>query len=111
MLRNDFEKKISRQLKKRKKITFTYEGERLDYIIHGRYLPDFVIELSAGKYYLELKGYLRPEDKRKLAAVKKQHAEKDLRILFYRYNSKDIKWAEKLGFKYAISKIPKEWLE
>lgn len=58
---------------------------------------------------MECKGYLRPEDKRKLIAVKKQHPEMDLRLLFYSENKKNIKWAIKNGFKYAIEKIPKEW--
>jgi hypothetical protein len=59
--------------------------------------------------YVECKGYLRPEHKAKMVAVKKQHPEIDLRILFYASNQKNIRWAEKNGFRYAISKIPKEW--
>jgi hypothetical protein len=46
-----------------------------------------------------------------MIAVKKQHPEKDIRLLFYRANKAYIKWAEKHGFVYAIEKIPSEWLQ
>jgi hypothetical protein len=45
-----------------------------------------------------------------MVAVKKLNPNIDLRILFYSLNKKNIKWAEKNGIRYAISKIPKEWL-
>jgi hypothetical protein len=46
-----------------------------------------------------------------MVAVKKLHPEIDLRILFYADNKKNFKWAEKNGIKYAVSTIPKEWLD
>jgi predicted nuclease of restriction endonuclease-like RecB superfamily len=107
-LKNRFEIKIHRQLK-RAKIKFKYESERLPYILARHYCPDFVIDTKLGKIYIETKGYLRPEHKSKMVAVKKQHPEKDIRILFYSRKAKDIKWAEKHGFKYAVDKIPEEW--
>lgn len=110
MLRNPFEKKISQQLK-RKKIKFENETERIPYFIKGDYIPDFILHIGLSKVYVECKGYLRREDKRKLTAVVKQHPEIDLRILFYRHNAKDIKWAEKMGLKYAISNLPKDWFD
>lgn len=108
-LRNKFETKIYRQLKKAG-VCFGYETERLTYLLTGYYLPDFVIQTPLGKVYIETKGYLRPEHKRKMVAVKKLHPEIDLRILFYAHRDKNIKWAEKNGIKYAVSTIPKEWL-
>jgi len=110
-LRNKFELKIDKQLKKAK-VKYEYEPSwgRLAYVLAGHYLPDFVISTSAGRVYIEAKGYLRPEHKRKMVAVKKQHPEIDLRILFYAHNDKYIKWADKNGFRYAISSIPKDWL-
>jgi len=109
-VRNKFEKSIARQLK-RAKVEFKYESCRIPYIIAGHYIPDFTINTSTGLLYIECKGYFRPEAKRKILAVKKQHPEIDLRILFYALNKRYIKWAEKNGIKYAISKIPKEWLD
>ena len=109
-LRNKFEKKIHKQLR-RAKANFKYESERIPYVLARHYIPDFVLETPNGKVYVECKGYLRPEHKAKMIAVKKLNPNIDLRILFYSANKKNIKWAEKNGFKYAISMIPKEWLE
>lgn len=60
--------------------------------------------------YIETKGYFRPEAKRKLVAVKKLHPAIDIRILFYAYKPKDIRWAERNGFVWAVETIPQEWL-
>lgn len=106
--KNKFETRTHRQLT-RAKIKFKYESERLPYILARHYVPDFVIETKLGKIYLETKGYLRPEHRAKMVAVKKQHPEKDIRILFYSRKARDIKWAEKHGFRYAIDTIPREW--
>ena len=107
--RNKFEKRIESVLKKAK-VKFTYESEKLPYVIAGHYIPDFIITTKSGKIYLETKGHFRPEAKRKMAAVKRQHPEIDLRILFYSYKKKDIAWAVKNGIKYAVENIPEEWL-
>lgn len=107
--RNLFEKRIHNQLK-RKKIKFSYEAERIPYVLARHYVPDFIISTKLGKVYVECKGYLRPEDKSKLRAVKKQHPEIDLRILFYEERKSNIRWAERNGFVYAIGTIPSEWV-
>jgi|ERR1051326_955648 hypothetical protein len=108
--RNKFEKKLYGQLK-RARAVFSYEGKKFPYVLAKHYTPDFCIKTILGMVYIESKGYLRPEDKAKLVAVKRQHPEIDLRIVFYSENKKYIKWAEKHGFKYAINRIPKEWLD
>lgn len=109
-VKNKFEKKIY-SLLKRKKIKFKYEGVKIPYVLAGHYNPDFIITTSTGTVYIETKGYLRPEHKRKMAAVKRQHPELDIRILFYARKAKDIKWAEKCGFIWAVETIPEEWLK
>lgn len=109
-LRNKFEKKIYAQLR-RKRANFEYERDKFPYVLASHYIPDFTVHTGFGKLYIETKGYLRPEDKRKLVAVKKQHPEIDLRIVFYADNKKNIKWAEKNGFRWSIGTIPKEWLD
>jgi len=108
--RNKFETKIYTQLR-RAKVDFKYEEERIAYILARHYLPDFIISTPLGKIYIECKGYLRQEDKAKLAAVKRQHPDKDLRIVFYEKRIKQIKWAERQGIRYAIGKIPIEWIQ
>lgn len=108
-LKNKFEEKIFRQLK-RAKLKPKYESEKLPYLLSGHYTPDFVYETSTGKVYIETKGYLRPEHKRKMVAVKKLHPALDIRIVFYANKRKDIRWAEKNGFAWCVDTIPKEWL-
>ena len=104
--RNKFEERTLKHLK-RAKVEFSYESERIPYTIYGTYTPDFYIN---GSWLLECKGHFRREDKRKLAAVKHCNPTLDIRILFYSYNARHIKWAVKHGFPYAIETIPTEWL-
>lgn len=106
--RNKFEQKLYDSLTKTK-VPFTYEAEKIPYVLAGHYIPDFIIHTSLGKVYVEAKGYFRPEAKRKMVAVKKQHPELDLRIVFYNKTQANIRWAERYGFKYSFVTIPKEW--
>lgn len=108
--RNKFEQRINTSLR-RAKIKYKYESEKIAYILACHYIPDFIIDTPTGKLYLECKGYLRPEDKRKLRAVKKQHPEMDIRLLFYAEKAEYVKWCVKNGFRYAFEKIPKDWLD
>lgn len=108
-LKNKFEGKIFEALEK-KRVRFKYEGKRLPYLIAGHYLPDFPIELPTGDWiYLETKGYFRPDAKRKLVAVKKLNPTIDIRLIFYAHREKDIRWAERYGFKWCVQEIPDEW--
>lgn len=109
LTRNKFEKKIEKQLKK-SKLPFKYESEKIPYVIAGHYIPDFTIDTSSGKIYIETKGHFRPEAKRKMAAVRRLNPQFDIRLVFYSRKLKDIRWAEKHGFKWAIGSIPEDWL-
>lgn len=80
------------------------------YTYSGHYTPDFVLTTKLGKIYIEAKGYFRPEDKRKIVAVKRCNPHLDIRLVFYSHNKTNVRWAEKYGFPYAIQDIPKEWL-
>ena len=81
------------------------------------YKPDFIL---GNDIAIEIKGWLRPEDRTKLVAVKQQWPGLDLRIVFLRGTDK-IKesksgmtfgqWATKNGFKWAESTIPKSWID
>jgi predicted nuclease of restriction endonuclease-like RecB superfamily len=112
-VRNKFELRINKELRKTK-LDYGYETERIPYILAKHYVPDFILETELGKVYVECKGYLRPEDKTKLAAVKKQHPELDIRIVFYgdrtAREKQQIKWAIRKGFRYAVHAIPEEWI-
>ncbi len=108
-MRNKFEQKIGRQLKKAK-VKFEYEGTRIPYLLARYYIPDFILSTSRGKVYIECKGYFRPEAKAKMVAVKKLNPQLDIRILFYASNKTSIKWANKHGFRWAVGEIPTDWL-
>lgn len=108
--RNKFETNVYRYLKRRR-IRFEYEPIRIPYILCRHYIPDFVISTPMGKIYVECKGYLRPEDRTKMVAVKRLNPNLDIRILFYADVPKQTKWAEKVGFRYAVGEIPHEWLK
>lgn len=109
--RNKFETRIHKQLKKQKKIKVAYETVKIPYVIEGNYIPDFILTSNTKTIYLETKGHFRPEAKRKMVAVKKLHPSLDIRIVFYSKKLRDIRWAEKNGFPYAIGDVPQEWLE
>ena len=122
--RNKFEQVTGDKLNERN-ISFNYESERLDYTVSGKYIPDFIIQTNRGKtLYIETKGNGRSFDaasRRKLIAVKLQHPDKDIRIVFYSDGAfgakrkdgtrlRQSEWADKNGFKYSIRSIPDEWL-
>ncbi len=101
-----------------------YESTKLDYTVSGRYLVDFeILTATSKKIYIETKGNGLSFDghvKRKLIAVKQQHPEIDLRIVFYSDGKcgpkrkdgtfmRQSDWATKYGFKWAIKTIPEEW--
>ena len=108
--RNKFEESVRLHLR-RNRVTFKYESERIPYIIARHYIPDFIIITPLGRIYIECKGYLRPDDRVKMAAVKRLNPKLDIRILFFEEKPKQIKWAERVGFRYAIGTIPDEWLK
>lgn len=96
-----------------------YEPEEIEYTLKKTYIPDFVIEFKDGrKLYIEAKGFLRPEDRAKLLAVKAQHPDMDIRIIFERDNklsrtsrTRYSDWATKSGFPFSIGSVPREWFE
>ena len=115
MSRSGFEDRIKKKLTKAK-VKFGYETESFSYVLEHKYIPDFII----GDIYIEAKGYLRPSDRKKLIAVKKQYPDLDLRLWFMQdgyLNNKTkatsySKWAERNGFPYHIGEqLPKDWID
>lgn len=111
-------KQLDKMLK-RSKATLSYESEKIPFTVikHKNYTPDFVITFPDGhKRYIEIKGYLRPDDRAKMKMVKDQHPDMDLRIVFQKDNKLNAKsntlystWARKLGIPYSVGKVPTEW--
>jgi len=96
-------------------IPYTYESEKIDYVIEARYIPDFIV----GDIYLETKGFFKPADRKKMLAVKKCNPNLDIRLVFqapYNKINKNSKttysmWADKHGFPWCpYYAIPREWL-
>ena len=99
--------------------TVEYETEKLEYTEVKQYTPDFIITKRDGtKIYVESKGYFPYPERAKMLAVKEQHPDLDIRIVYYRDNpsqlgrgskSRPSDWALKHGFQYAVGSIPKDW--
>ena len=82
------------------------------------YIPDFLITPKTGEpFFLEVKGWFRPEDRTKMKLVKRSNPDLDIRLLFTsdsrlypgsetRYSD----WCTLNGFPFCFKEIPKEWL-
>ena len=115
-----------------KGIPFTYEQETIIYVRPVRsgictdcgnksvgkrsvYTPDFRLP---GAVFVESKGRFTGTDRAKLASVRSQHPDLDLRLLFAQDNwttklhkQRYSEWATKHGFIWAVGKrIPDAWL-
>ena len=60
-------------------VSYQYESERVPYTIQHNYTPDFALP---NHVLLETKGYWDAADRRKIAAVKKDNPDLDLRMVF-----------------------------
>lgn len=78
------------------------------------YTPDFFLRNGV---VVECKGRFTPDDRKKILAMKEQHPDIDLRLVFEFDNklSKKSKtrystWCDQKGIEYAFLKIPKRWM-
>lgn len=114
--RSAFEGRIARDLTERG-VPFKYEAKQIFYSQPSSYVTDFSLPLGV---LVEVKGYLRPTDRRKLLEVKRQYPELDIRLVFQRArnklsgaSSKGLtygQWATRHGFLWAEGTIPDEWI-
>ena len=130
--RSGFEEMIAKAFGRRK-ISFRYESTTLKYETppvpakSHKYTPDFIFKAKDGhKIYVEAKGYLKPDCRKKMALVKKDNPDLDIRFLFMDgsrplvtkkkrgkakdgsiYRSKSYgEWAEQAGFPWAQGSDP-----
>ena len=119
--RSGLEVTIAEELR-RLNIPFSYETERLSYIVPSRsakYTPDFILPKVDGVWYLETKGLWTVGSRMKHVLIKKQLPQIDLRFLFQNANAKLYKGSKtsyadfciKNGFEWAHKRIPSEWIE
>ncbi|MEE9302686.1 MAG: hypothetical protein V3U84_02765 [Thiotrichaceae bacterium] len=102
-------------------VLWLYEPEKFKWTPPDRnYTVDFkVMRRDQSFFYVEFKGYLRPQDKRKMRAIRKQYPDLDIRFVFMDAKKKINKtsktsygqWAERHGYQWAEGTIPEAWLE
>ena len=97
-------------------VKYEYESTKVPYQIQHNYTPDFLLPNGI---YLECKGYWEPADRRKIKAVKQQHPDLDLRMVFqspFNKISKGskttyAKWCEKNNIPWtSFANTPIDWL-
>ena len=115
MYRSGLEEKVA-DLLSSLKVKYEYETKKLAYVLECNYIPDFLLPNGV---FLEVKGRLTSEDRRKMIAVKKSNPELDIRFVFQAPFNKIYKgskttyakWAEQKGFPWcAYHSIPQTWL-
>tara|TARA_R100000781_G_scaffold32462_3_gene23687 strand:+ start:2236 stop:2583 length:348 start_codon:yes stop_codon:yes gene_type:complete len=113
-MRSGLEEQVAKLLDELK-IDYTYETDKVKYVIESNYIPDFKV----GNIYLETKGYFKAADRRKMLAVKKGNPDLDIRLVFQAPHNKISKkskttyamWATKHGFPWCPHyAIPIDWL-
>lgn len=99
-------------------VPYEYETLKIKYVKPEKthtYTPDFVLNNGI---IIETKGRWTAEDRQKMALVKKQHPELDIRMVFSNSKAKISKvskttygmYCEKLGIPFADKTIPEEWI-
>ena len=99
-------------------VPFEYEETVLPYEVPSRlakYTPDFVLENGI---IIETKGRWVTADRQKMALIKEQHPDLDIRMVFSRSSTRISKtskttygdWCRKHGFPFADKLPPLEWL-
>jgi len=115
-LKSSFEETVAAQLEQLG-FSVLYETKYIRYTQPAKQRK-YLIDFDLGAFYVEVKGYLEPEDRKKLIWVK-QYADKEIRILFQNASLPIYKgskttygeWADKNGFKWAEGAIPQDWID
>jgi hypothetical protein len=112
--RSAFEHDIAKSLDARG-IAWEYETVEIEWLPKAKkYVPDFI--LSNG-VIVECKGKFDADDRAKHLAVREQHPEYDIRLLFQNAHNKLRKgakmtyaeWCDKHGIEWAHKHLPREW--
>lgn len=111
--RSHFEDDFETNLRDRG-IGVVYEPIKLQYVLHKTYTPDWRLDNGI---YIETKGLLDSETRRKMLAVKEQNPDVEIRFAFmnasrpiYRGSKTTYgDWATKNGFKWCERVIPDDW--
>lgn len=115
--RSGLEVSVARYMEERG-IEFGYEAVTLPYVKparNSRYSPDYVLPNGI---IIETKGRFEVADRQKMALVKEQHPDLDIRFVFTNPNARISKtsktsygkWCRHHGFPFAKGLPPEEWL-
>ena len=114
--RSGFERNVRADLDRRG-VSYEYESATIPWVEEHNYTPDIVLPNGI---HIELKGYLDRDSRRLILAVRKQHPEIDLRLVFMNADTKISKkpssqtygqWATRHDVPYENGFIPDEWIE
>lgn len=103
--KSKFEKRFA-DLLESNDIQFKYEAAKLPYVTSHTYNPDFQI---APGVFLETKGYWRAADRAKILAVKKQHPDKTI-IMVFQDPNKTISKVSKTSYAEWATKNDIQWI-
>lgn len=115
--RSGLEQKVGAYLDERG-VAFSFEETTLPYSVPARparYTPDFILPNGI---IIETKGRWVTADRQKMALVKEQHPDLDIRMVFSRASNRISKtskttyamWCKKHGFPFADKFPPEAWL-
>ena len=115
--RSGLERVVAEYLKQNQK-NLRYEDLKIEWkdLRYRTYTPDFILDNGI---IVETKGIFDNEDRRKHLAVRGQHPELDIRLVFSNAKSKLYKgskttyamWCDKNDFLYSHRVIPPDWLK
>lgn len=105
----------------KKTLSSEYEPDSFTYTVEETktYTPDYKVKTKKGRiFYIEYKGVLDLETRKKMLRIKDQYPKMDIRLIFQKAANKIRKgspttygmWAEKNGFPWAELNIPRRWL-
>lgn len=111
---SNFEQRVAKDLQSRK-VPYQYESLVLEFVQVRSYTPDFVLPNGI---IVETKGKFTSADRTKHLLVRKQHPDRDIRLLFMQNNKlrKNSKtkygdWCDRYGIKWAVgASVPDEWI-
>jgi hypothetical protein len=105
---------------RKKKIPYGYETKKFVYQYKPQsYTPDFELYAKGERVYIEYKGKMDNDTRRKMLAVKACNPELKVCLVFEKPNNKIRKnskttywmWAEKNGFEWSEHYVKEDWLK
>ena len=105
---------------KEKGVAFGYETKSFEYQYKPQtYTPDFELYAKGRRIYIEYKGKMDNETRRKLLAIRASNPTLEIYLVFEKPNNKIRKgskttyaaWAEKNGFDWSEHYVKEDWLK